>query len=186
MAFCTECGTNVPDDVKFCTACGKPMGAAPQTEPVMAGASPPAASQPQSASAYVSRPGQAPVYIQQPGQTPVTAGIPVVAGDAAPSKGSKYEPITTGGYIGIMLLMCIPIVGQILTIVWAFGGCRKINKRNLARAMLVFLVISIVLSVILFFIGRWVMDAATSYMSEATGSPDGLAGLLELLGGLEN
>lgn len=181
MAFCTECGTNVPDDVKFCTACGKPMGAAPQPEPVMVGASAPAAAQSQASSAYVSRPESAPAYIQQPGQTPVLAGTPIAAGDAAPPKGSKYEPIGMGGYIGIMLLMCIPIVGQILTIVWAFGGCRKINKRNLARAMLVFLVISIVLGIILSFVGGWVIDAATSYMNEATGSP---AGLLDLLGGL--
>ena len=26
MAFCTFCGTQVPDDIKFCTSCGKPMG----------------------------------------------------------------------------------------------------------------------------------------------------------------
>ncbi len=176
MAFCTECGTNVPDDVKFCTACGKPMGAAPKPEPVAVGAPPPAAAQPQAV----------PAYVLQPQQTPVPVSPPVAGNDAPPPKGSKYEPIGMGGYIGIMLLMCIPIVGQILTIVWAFGGCRKINKRNLARAMLVFLLISIVLGVILFFVGGWVMDAATSYMNEATGSPDGLAGLLDLLGGLGN
>ena len=182
MTFCTECGTNVPDDVKFCTACGKPMKAAPQPEPMPADASPPAAVQPQAAFTHVSQPEPVPVYIPQPGQTSAPAIPAAVNGDGAPPKGSKYEPVTTGGYIGIMLLMCIPIVGQLLTIIWAFGGCRKINKRNLARAMLVFLIISAVLGVILFFIGSWVMDAAASYMSEATGSPDGLSGLLDILG----
>ena len=152
MAFCTECGTNVPDDVKFCTSCGKAMSAAPKPEPVAVGVSAPAAAQPQAA----------PTYIPQPQQTPVPVSPPVAGGDAAPAKGSKYEPISTGGFIGIMLLMCIPIVGQVLTIVWACGGCRKVNKRNMARAMLVFLIISIVLGVILYFVGCWVMDEASS------------------------
>ena len=40
MAHCTECGTNVPDGVKFCSGCGKPIRGVPvqdtatKTEPV--------------------------------------------------------------------------------------------------------------------------------------------------------
>ena len=34
MAYCTKCGTQVADGVKFCTSCGSPMGAAqPQPQP---------------------------------------------------------------------------------------------------------------------------------------------------------
>ena len=35
MAFCTNCGTNVPDGIKFCTSCGTPMSvqAQPQAPP---------------------------------------------------------------------------------------------------------------------------------------------------------
>ena len=38
--LCSKCGANVPDDVKFCSVCGEPMPAAPETpayaEPVYA------------------------------------------------------------------------------------------------------------------------------------------------------
>ena len=52
-----------------------------------------------------------------------------------------------------MLLMCIPIVGLILTIVWACGGCRKICKRSLARATIIMAVIGIVIGIIFALVG---------------------------------
>jgi len=117
----------------------------------------------------------------------------------APAKGSKYEPITTKGFIGIMLLMCIPIVGQILMIVWALGGCRKINKRNLARASLIMMVVALVISFILGLILKSVfgkvveqIEAETGVsISEITGGEKGkngenggLNGLLGIVNGL--
>lgn len=183
MAFCTECGTNVPDDVKFCTSCGKAMSAAPKPEPVAVGVSAPAAAQPQAAPVYVSQPEPAPAHIPQPQQAPVPAAPPLAGGDTAPAKGSRYEAITMGGYIGIMLLMCIPIVGQILTIIWACGGCRKINKRNLARAMLVFLVISLVLGVVFYFVGRalWGNILQESGLGDLINQAGGLGELTDAL-----
>ena len=64
-------------------------------------------------------------------------------------KGTKYEPITTGGFIGIMLLLCIPVIGLILLIVWACGGCRKLSKRSFARATLILGVIMAVLGLVI-------------------------------------
>ena len=61
--------------------------------------------------------------------------------------------MSTGGFIGIFLLMLIPIVNLILLIVWACGGCRKVNQTNLARAMLVLMLIGIVLSMLLALVG---------------------------------
>ncbi|MDY4977170.1 MAG: zinc ribbon domain-containing protein [Clostridia bacterium] len=52
---------------------------------------------------------------------------------------SPYEPITAWGYIGILVLMAIPVIGWLFAIVWACGGCRKLNKRNLARGYLMIL-----------------------------------------------
>ena len=52
-----------------------------------------------------------------------------------------------------MLLMCIPVVGLILTIVWACGGCRKICKRSLARAAIIMTVIGIVIGIIFALVG---------------------------------
>ena len=153
--FCTNCGATLDDDKKFCTECGASVNETP------AGAAPPAPPPPQSAP----QPQAAPVYAQTATATmppPQSAYQPAAAcgGDMAPVKGSKYEPITTGGYIGIMLLMCIPIVGQILMIVWALGGCRKINKRNLARASLILMLVMMLLTALLGFLAKKAVEAA--------------------------
>jgi len=113
--------------------------------------------------------------------------------DHIPSSGSPYEPITTKGYIGIMLLMCIPIVGQILMIVWALGGCRKINKRNLARAYLILMVIGLIISFITgFMVKRYVSNAIAEmglgkkYHSTGNEDLDELRELAYVLEGLED
>lgn len=182
MAFCTFCGAQVPDDIKFCTGCGKPMPpqvkvqpplqAQPQVQPqVQPQAKPqvqpqpvtpppppaytaPASPQPQPQPAYTAPvpppPQPQPVYAAPSVQPPVYA---TPADPNAPlPPGSKYEPITTGGYIGIMLLMMLPLINFILLLVWACGGCRKVNKTNFARAMLVVMLAGMVLSGIAFLI----------------------------------
>lgn len=182
MAFCTFCGAQVPDDIKFCTGCGKPMPpqvkvqpplqAQPQVQPQVQPQAPPQAPpqpqvqpqaqpqvqpqpvtpQPQPAyTAPVPPPPQPqPVYAAPPVQPPVYTAP---ADPNAPlPPGSKYEPITTGGYIGIMLLMMLPLINFILLLVWACGGCRKVNKTNFARAMLVVMLAGLVLSGIAFLI----------------------------------
>ncbi len=55
--------------------------------------------------------------------------------------GSPYEPISAWGYIGIWALLMIPVIGWIFAIVWACGGCRKLNKRNFARGYLLVLML---------------------------------------------
>ena len=146
MAFCTFCGTQVPDNIKFCTSCGKPMGVQPQApppQPQPVYAQPQAAPQPQQA--YVAPPAPpAQPYAAQP-------YAPAADPNALPP-GSKYEPITTGGYIGIMLLMMLPLINFILLLVWACGGCRKVNKTNFARAMLIIMLVGTVISGIIFLI----------------------------------
>lgn len=113
MAYCTKCGTQVADGVKFCTSCGNPMGAGqPQPQP-----------QQQAQQAYAQQP-----YTQPQPQY-------------APAPVYTEEPISTGGYIGIFFLLMLPVINLILLIVWACGGCNKKNKTNLARAMLVWMLI---------------------------------------------
>ena len=94
---------------------------------------------------------------------------PVYEDYDAPAPGSKYAPISTWGYIGISLLACIPIVGFILLIVWAFGGCRKINKRNFARAMLIMMAIGLVFSLISGCAMKMVFDKAVDAIEEESG-----------------
>ena len=71
--------------------------------------------------------------------------------DVAPAKGSKYEQISTLGFVGILLLLAIPVVGPILVIVWACGGCRKLQKRRFARAQLIVAALSLLLTALLVF-----------------------------------
>ncbi len=166
---CIECGTVIADEKKFCTECGAPMADAPECdEPVSApkveatvGAPPPKQTpqpkaqpqeQPKAQPKAQPQYQQAQPQYQQPfyQAPPQPAYAPQPAyGDIPPAKDSKYAPISALGYIGIFLLMCIPILGLVLMIVWAVGGCKKINKRNMARGMLVMTIIGIILSIIL-------------------------------------
>lgn len=187
MAFCTFCGTQVPDDIKFCTSCGKPMGitvkvpAQPvqpvqQVQPQAPSPPPQPQPQPQQAPPVYTQPQAAPppqqAYVAPPAQP--YAAQPYAAQPYAPAPdpnalppGSKYEPITTGGFIGIMLLMMLPIVNFILLLVWACGGCRKVNKTNFARAMLIIMLISAVLSGIIFLIFGSMFGSGLSDITDA-------------------
>ena len=160
--FCTNCGATLPDDKNFCTECGT-LVATVEPTPVVN-------QEPVVEPAMETPPVQtAPPPVQQTPPPTQTTPPPVQtvyqystapAGETIPPKGSKYDPITTGGYIGIMLLMCIPVVGLILMIVWAFGGAKKINKRNLARASLIMMAIGLVFSLIFGFIAKAVVNKA--------------------------
>ncbi len=98
----------------------------------------------------------------------------------------------TGAYIGYSLLFSIPLVGWIICIITAFGGS-NLNKRNFARAMLVFLIIGVIVSILLFVVAGWVREAvletAQGYISETTGGAvsglDELKDLTNILGGLD-
>lgn len=149
--FCTGCGAPISDNKKFCTECGTPV---PAVETAAVQETMIVETQEAEAIPVQQVYQQAPV--QPTYQQPVAAYDP----DAAPPKGSKYEPITAGGYIGIMLLMCIPILGLILTIIWACGGCKKVNKKNLAKATLIMMAISLVLSLIMGFVVKRVFKSA--------------------------
>ena len=173
--FCDNCGSEIRPGFAFCTECG-----AKATEEVKPEAVPePAPS---------TKPAPSPKQ-----QTPAPAPAAATA-EEAPAKGSKYEPISTWGYVGILLLMCLPIIGFILVIVWACGGCTKINKRNLSRAYLIFMAISLLISVIIGIIIGITAGAAaaaagstfidTPAITEQNGEKGGLSGILDALDGI--
>ncbi|NLC40514.1 MAG: zinc ribbon domain-containing protein, partial [Clostridiaceae bacterium] len=58
-------------------------------------------------------------------------------------------PLSVGQYIGMFLLMMIPVVNLVLLLVWAFGGSVNRNKKNYAKATLLLMLISTVVIIIL-------------------------------------
>mgnify|MGYP000900028003 CR=1 FL=1 len=128
--FCENCGKNLPDGAKFCNGCGA------KTEPVQPAY--PAAAESAPARPVPPPPAQT-AYAPQQTYTPQP---PVYSGQPG------SEPLRVGQYIGMLLLMFVPILSVILLFMWSFGSSVNLNKKNFARAMLIVSAIGIVLSII--------------------------------------
>ena len=141
---CNSCGAELADSVMFCTECGTKLDAAVQPEPQAAPtpAPPPVPTPTPAPAASAPQPAVEQKKAQKSEQKAAKAAAEL---QDAPVAGSKFAPITTGGYIGIFLLLGIPVVGLLLAIIWACGGCKKISKRNFSRAYLILIAISVIL-----------------------------------------
>ncbi|MGN1451957.1 MAG: zinc-ribbon domain-containing protein [Eubacteriales bacterium] len=172
MRYCPDCGAQISDDAVFCTNCGKKTEvpsspeAAPAGEPVRpaAPAFQAAASAPREApcaqraansdgagpapNADAPYPAMGAAPVPPPPPPPEAYPAPARRTDPPPPEGSRYNPISAWGYVGIFLLLSVPVVGLVFTIVWACGGCRKVNKRNLARGVLLLYLIAVIIFVI--------------------------------------
>lgn len=56
---------------------------------------------------------------------------------------SKYKPLGAWGYFGYNLLFAIPVIGQILLIIFCFVGS-NVNRRSYARSFFCALLIAII------------------------------------------
>jgi hypothetical protein len=66
------------------------------------------------------------------------------------------EAVSVGEWFVTMLILAIPIANIIMIFVWAFGGGAKKSKSNYFKAMLIWAVIGIVLSIVFFILlGSW-------------------------------
>ncbi len=73
--------------------------------------------------------------------------------------------MSTGAFLGTILLMGIPLAGFILTIVWACGGTQNLNRRNFARANLILAAIGLVIyGVIVALVIKGVMNLPYDYL----------------------
>ena len=128
--FCKKCGNQLPEGAKFCAACGATTEMTQQT----CSAAQDAPEQPAAAAARNTTQPQ-PVPPQPPAYT------------AAVQKSDA--PLGVGQYIGMFLLMCVPILNIVLLFMWSFGKAVNINKRNFARASLVLAAIGLILWIVL-------------------------------------
>lgn len=142
--YCGKCGTELSENAVFCPGCGERVNREPAQDSAQSSyQAPEYQAAPQSdyqAPNYQSAPQssyQAPGY-QSPGyQPPVYQQTP--AADGA---------VSVGDWMLSMLLVCIPIVGIVMLLVWAFGSSANLSKKNWARASLLWVLIGIALSVV--------------------------------------
>ena len=93
----------------------------------------------------------------------------------------------------MMLLFAVPVIGWILCLVTAFTN-KNPSKKNFAKAMIIWLVIGLIISIVLFFLIQWaatmVMEYVNTYAAEMTGGAMGELGdlgeLFELMQQMEN
>ncbi len=62
----------------------------------------------------------------------------------------QFKSLTIGDWLITFLIQAIPIVGFIMLFVWAFGGDTHPSKKTWAQATLIFMVIVVVFTIILF------------------------------------
>ena len=58
----------------------------------------------------------------------------------------QYTPISVGEWVITIIIIAIPIVGFIMLFIWGFGSNTQPSKANWAKAALIMIGISIVLS----------------------------------------
>ena len=67
-----------------------------------------------------------------------------------PVSQSNAEPMSVKDWIITLLITYIPLVGLIMLLVWAFDSSTHPNKKNFAKASLIWMLIWIVVALIFF------------------------------------
>lgn len=170
--YCLKCGSQMAEGTKFCITCGAKMendesvqtpaaqeaAVSVESSAAVAGEStypkaPPQPVQQQpnpTAVNYSPAPPQPAQPVQQP--QPAKASYPPAATQpVVPAKPEKITPLPVWKYIGIFLIMGIPILGLVMVFVWAFGSSFNRNTKNYARAVLITFLIFLLLSIVGYF-----------------------------------
>ena len=72
------------------------------------------------------------------------------ARDVPPPQDSPHGVISTRSWFGTALLMLVPGVNLVALILWACGKCKRIQRRNFARGVLLALAVLLVASMLIF------------------------------------
>lgn len=149
--YCANCGEENADSATFCTECGTPISekeAKTEQKETDAKQKTPA---PQDA-AKPNQAAYAAAYQVQANSMPETSGI-----------------VSAGYFFGMMFLYSIPVVGWLVCLITAFAPKNR-TKKNFAKAVLIWLVIGLVLSVIGYFVARGFFSMLTGYLNNGFGS----------------
>jgi len=159
--FCNNCGKELNVGLAFCPECGTPV---PATEakaeptPMQESTAPQEAATPQQPSntpppQEAARPQ--PAYVPPP--QPVNRPQPLPLADTSGT-------VSTGYFFGMMLLYSLPVVGWLVCVITAFAGKNQ-TKKNFAKALLIWLIIGLVFSIVGFFIARSISGVITDYIN---------------------
>ena len=150
--ICKNCSAQIPDGSKFCTVCGHKI----VVEPFVA---PKPQQPPQTEPTQV--PPQAP-YTQIPPQVQQGHVPPYNLNGTQQQTVSKNTaldaPLTVLDFFLMSLLSFVPIIGFIFLLIWAFSGNANINRKNYARAALIWILVSIGLVILLSIIGGGILN----------------------------
>jgi len=142
-------------------AASVPAGVMTPPAPVIPGSAAPAAVEfvpaPSVPSAPITAPAaQAPVRTTAASPREVSYGQAAqnapVKGEVNPILSKEYRPLSTAGVFWYFILTCIPVIGFIFLLSFAFGGKNR-SKKSLSRAILIGWLILVILICIGFVIG---------------------------------
>ncbi len=132
---CKYCGAPIDADDLFCTNCGKKIE--------------------ENFNSYFQKKESTPTEQVPPSpQKPSSEQSPSSEQESQPREGdvlqqsSKNEPLTFGKCIFSLLLLLIPFVNIICLFVWAFSRNSNTNAKNIARTLLLALVIATALFIL--------------------------------------
>ncbi|MBQ6426059.1 MAG: zinc ribbon domain-containing protein [Clostridia bacterium] len=126
---CPYCGAQQPEETRFCTECGKYIG------------------KPEEESAEQAVPAAVVPAVQaQPAEIKPAPVEPEP--ESAPAKDSPWATIGTWGWIGILLLLHIPVINVVMVILWSFGVAKKRVKQSFARAVLVLALVALLVMIV--------------------------------------
>lgn len=152
--LCDNCGKILPDNAQMCDGCGKPAGRREGQQNVSQS---PMAGPPPLPGMQTPPPGPPPA----PGQYAPPPPHQPYAGNqyqqhqqqyAQPGYQGNPPAVTVGEWMLMDLILMIPFVNIIMLFVWAFGSTNP-NRRNKARANLLWIAIAIVLMILFVIFG---------------------------------
>lgn len=177
MKECPSCHNANEESAVFCAICGAILPKdEPQAQPVTNVSEEAPQAQPSYETQTEPQPQAQPAYeAQQPRPTFVQPVTPPVY--AQPNYNQaygyqqfnenmlppEYRPVSIGQFFGYTLLFSVPLIGFIMLLVTAFGSGNSISLKNYAKSMLIWYVIGIVFTVIMFILG-FALAATTGEM----------------------
>lgn len=146
--YCKQCGSYLEPGALTCPVCGAPVPeeqpAGPSAETQPAGEAKPHAASWEFGAGVTGGPETPP--------PPPAGGAPRYQQPDAPvhreQEDAPEPPVKTLEWLWSLILTVIPVVNLVVLLIWSFGGGISISKRNWARAKLILVVVSTVISII--------------------------------------